>query len=155
MIYHDKTKSVLNIDVKIGNIDTIFKVDTGAQCDVIPIDLYKKLGSPKLHKNNSIADISVFSGKTTSEVFVVPMQSKPLLGLKSIQALNIFKLNGQVEINTINNDSILANYKDLFEGEVGEVPGFHHIMLKSDIDPVAHSPRKVPLARVEKLKSIS
>ena len=43
------------------------------------------------------------------------------------------------------------NYKDVFEG-LGSFPGMHKIQLKTDIEPVIHPPRKIPIALRDKLE---
>ena len=44
-----------------------------------------------------------------------------------------------------------AEYSDCF-GQIGCLPGTHHIVLKDNMTPVTHAPRRVPVALRPKLK---
>lgn len=47
---------------------------------------------------------------------------------------------------------ILSEYEDLFT-ELGCIPGEYHIETNPDVTPVVHSPRKVPVALKDKIKT--
>ena len=53
--------------------------------------------------------------------------------------------------NGLIKDKILAEYPDYFNG-IGKLPGMYHISLDADVQPVAHSPRRVPVALRDDIK---
>ncbi|XP_053305893.1 uncharacterized protein K02A2.6-like [Spea bombifrons] len=146
-----------------------FKVDTGADPNVIPEALWKKLQPrPKLQKQTKVLkaynglDIPTVgqciltlqhnSTVTKHPFVVVPGEKVPLLGLQSIQQLGL--LTKLFEITELKHKSIatlLVKYKDVFSG-LGKLPIKYKIALKTGATPVIHAPRKVPVALQDKLK---
>ena len=66
----------------------------------------------------------------------------------------ILSLEEKENIDTVsqNTGDILTEYKDAFE-DLGSFPEMHKIQLKPDVEPVIHSPRKMPIALRDKLES--
>ncbi len=46
----------------------------------------------------------------------------------------------------------MEQYEDVF-GEIGCLQGEHHISINSDVKPVIHPPRKIPISMLDKLKA--
>lgn len=157
-----KWSVVLNVE----NSPVKFKIDTGAQCNIIPRSVCDLLGIKKLqhskarlvsytgHKLNIV-------GKTHCSVqhknkyyvlpfYVVPGKVDPILGLPSCEELNILKL-----VETIDEqktaETIMNQYSDVFEG-IGRLKEKHHIHVDKNIQPVVHAPRKVSYKMRSKLK---
>lgn len=83
------------------------------------------------------------------QMFVVPTNSSPIIGLETCQRLNLIK---RVEnLNRLDSDTFIPNF-DVF-GEIGYLPGEHHIKIDENAVPVVHPPRRVPYALRNKLKS--
>ncbi|GBM78829.1 Retrovirus-related Pol polyprotein from transposon 17.6 [Araneus ventricosus] len=144
------------IDVENNMIE--FKLDTGAEINVLPLSVYKSMCLPlkcALSKTN-ITLISYGNFKLNPEgelilncsvnqyhkvplkFVVVNVSSRPILGLSACQKLNLIKKIEQVE--TIGKDSIMDQYSEVFKG-LGEFPGKpYHIEIKSEIN----APRRVP-----------
>ena len=77
--------------------------------------------------------------------------TKPLIGIKSCQDLNIFTIN-TVECNHKNTiNFMLKQYNDIFKGP-GKADGEYTIKLSDDAKPTIHPPRKVLLIILPKLK---
>ncbi|GBM97684.1 Uncharacterized protein K02A2.6 [Araneus ventricosus] len=148
------------IDVENNMIE--FKLDTGAEINVLPLSVYKSMCLPlkcTLSKTNiTLVSYGNFKLNPEGELIlncsvnqyhkvplkfvVVNVSSRPILGLSACQKLNLIKKIEQVE--TISKDSIMDQYSEVFKG-LGEFPGKpYHIEIKSEIKPVINAPRRVP-----------
>ncbi|GBM57644.1 hypothetical protein AVEN_225022-1 [Araneus ventricosus] len=138
-----------------------FKPDIGAEINVLPLSVYKSMCLPlkcALSKTNiTLASYGNFKLNPEGELilnfsvnqyhkiplkFVVNVSSRLILGLSACQKLNLIKKIEQVE--TINIDSIMDQYREVFKG-LDEFPRKpYHIEIKSEIKPVINAPRRVP-----------
>ncbi|KAK2706032.1 hypothetical protein QYM36_016153, partial [Artemia franciscana] len=150
-----------------GQMCIKFKIDTGAQVNVLPLQYYTKLPiKPGLIKGNHkltsycgsaipYAGISLLTcrykdGKTQSHAFyIVRSNTTPIVGLKSCKDLELIKLilNIQKEDRTTSAYSKL----DTFEG-IENLENKCEIHLKENAVPTVYPARKVPLAMKQKLK---
>ena len=159
-------------DIKLETGDIVkFKVDTGAQTNVLPLSVYKHMNQPppltkanqrlqsytgqsldvkgKININCSYRDHTV-----KQEFIVVDIHhSQPILGLKTCLNLNIIKLVLSIEdTKFMTKDSVLKEFQDTFTG-LGNLEGEITIHLKPDATPVVHPPRRVPFALRDKLQA--
>ena len=58
---------------------------------------------------------------------------------------------GSEHVRTKFNGTVRA-YEDVF-GEIGCLQGEHHISINSDVKPVIHPPRKIPISMLDKPKA--
>ena len=124
--------------LEINNISVKFKLDSGAQVNVIPRSIYKKLQPrPKLREtklrltayNNTTIPIYgkciatlKHQGTNFNTLFtVVDDNYSPILGLKTSEHLNLIK-----RIYNIDADKIFSEFKDCF-GEMGCLSRIYHI----------------------------
>ena len=77
--------------------------------------------------------------------------TKPLIGIKSCQDLNIFTINTVESDHKNTANYILKQYDDILKG-LGKADGEYTIKLSDDAKPTVHPPRKVPLTILPKLK---
>ena len=143
-----------------------YKLDTGSQVNIIPQKIYYALQKkPKLYEakeklmaydGNEIPVIGkcvvnlVRKGKPSipAQMFVVPRNSSPIIGLETCQRLNLIK-----RVETLNwSGANLIPSQDAF-GEIGCLSGEHHIQIEENATPVVHPPRRVPYALMDKLKT--
>ena len=161
------------VDVVSSEIDNLndiyFKLDTGAQCNIIPRNVYNQIpNKPKLHKTKDkltsydgssievegkcivrITKPDEHNGKSYPvQCFVVPTNSPAILGLDTCKRLNLIKRVMTIHPNT---PDYLVNYEDVF-GELGVLDGEHHICLDPSVKPVVDPPRKIPYLLKEKVK---
>ena len=154
------------IDLHVNEMPVTFKLDTGAQTNLIPESVYQSLKpKPKLHSANvrltGYSGVSIpvkgrcfvqvkYKGSTHSlDVLVTPGERQPLLGLQACDELGLVKR--VLNITTESDNQIVENYQDVFEG-LGCVPGKHHITLKENAQPVQHACRKIPFPLQSQLK---
>ena len=150
-----------------------FKVDTGAQANVISIGDLEKVNKnvskrtdgvkikPSVTKlydysGNEIpvkgkCDISItFSGGTITLPFIVVSgQGVPLIGLKSARDLKL--INEISEVRSDGYEALREQFKDIFSG-LGCLEGQYKIDIDPNVRPVVHPCRKVPFSIKKRLK---
>ena len=163
-------KALVNLHVnrrQAGNV-VRFQVNTGSECDLLPLKVYKSITGDDtvemLRKcNKSIVSYTgerkQIAGKINLPVChkdrkkaltfnVVNGDYQPILSLNTSIALGIVTLaDCDVLSLTISPESntILEEYKDVFEG-LGELPGEYKIITDERVKPKVHPPRRVPVA---------
>ena len=154
------------ISVKSNGSQIRYKMDTGVQANVLPLSIYNQLNiRPTLTETN--VKLSAYNGESIPAVgqcelnlknknenyqvtfIVTDSKSPPLLGLQTCQQLNIIKRIWAVNTSEPN---LMEQYEDVF-GEIGCLQGEHHISINSDVKPVIHPPRKIPISMLDKLKA--
>ncbi|XP_048747335.2 uncharacterized protein K02A2.6-like [Ostrea edulis] len=162
---HD-TRRKWTTTLKVENTNVKFKIDTGAQCNIIPKNMCDKLGITKLQQSK--ARLISYTGHKLKidgkirctvqhknkyyalQFYVVPGKVDPIIGLASCEEMNILKLIETVsESKTA--EEIFRDFSDVFEG-IGCMKGKHHIHIDKNVPPVVHAPRKVSFKMRDKLK---
>ena len=142
-----------------------FKIDTGAQCNVISTQKYRQLsprplqkshaklvafGGQRLNARGKVTMTCHHKGKCHPVVFEVIDQDVPnILGLTTCMELNLVQ-----RLDAINNQTadILDTYSDVFEG-LGCITGAsYHIKIDESAQPVVHPPRKIPVTLRPKIQ---
>ena len=162
-----------NVELTEGDQTTKvrFKIDTGAQANVLPLKLFNsKINKPQLLEP-SVHKLISYTGqhlKTTGKIklqsrykdreqdlvfHVVDTDSQPILGLQACVDLQLVKLLLSIEEKQqapMTTDTVRKDYPQLFEG-MGDI-GEAKIQLKENAQPVIDAPRRVPLALRDRLK---
>ena len=166
--------------IQINDHDVKLKVDTGARCNVMPFDLFKqvrraensRLAQLVSYSRDSIQTLgeTMFkccsAGKTYNLKFhVIEKAAKPLIGLQDSLNLRLIQVKDIQEIKIVDPSSktirpcptltkavIPDEYKDLFDGELGELPIRYKMKLNSEVKPVVRPPRRFPVAYQDKVK---
>lgn len=155
-------------EVEINNVKVKFKVDTGAECDVLPVNLLKSIGlsdnkikpTTTLVKSYTGDKLQVKGTCTLSvkkndrmyriDFYIVNTNTPALLGLTSCLKLKIIKKIDSISENDTYRE-IVEKYKDIFSG-IGCLMKPYHIKLKENAHPVIHPTRRVALSLLDKLK---
>ncbi|CAG4950691.1 unnamed protein product [Colias eurytheme] len=152
--------------VYVNGKAVMFKLDSGADVCVMSLSSYLSSGFSKrdLLKTNVIlkevsknklsvigyfmASITYKSLKIHEKIFVLNLNCSNLLSRDACVKLNMI-----MRINEIKNCNIdfFVQYKSVFEG-IGELPGFHRIIVDERVPPVVRSARKIPIKLRPKLK---
>ena len=156
-----------------------FKLDTGADCNVIPLKVFKTLNCNSTVENSRIILESYFNetrralgfitldclvnGKMHKIQFILAVtKSMPVLGRDTCKLLDLVRRVNS-EVNAVNThtcadlsridskENFILKNKDVFEG-IGAYPKEYEIVLKENAQPVVNSGRRVPLAIKDKLK---
>ena len=156
-----------SIELISNHTHVTYKIDTGAQVNVIPFRTFVKLNRrPKL--STSTIKLTAYNGteipvrgqciininhvgKNFPLLFIVADTDSPsILGLKSCEKLNL--ISRVMEINSEFDNEIFETFNDCF-GDLGTLPKTHHITINENVNPVVHAARRVPFALKDKLKS--
>ena len=153
------------VDLVINDKKVRFKIDTGAQCNVIPESIYRQADA-QIEKSK--AKLVTYGGQCLKpmgkcqllteykrrfhhvEFQVLNQKATPLLGLTTCVKLGLIKRIR--EIKTRQSQEIRTEYADVFEG-LGRFEGEQRIKIRADAQPIIHAPRRVPVALREKIKA--
>ncbi len=154
-----------NVILPTNGTNITYKIDTGAQVNVLPKKLFYSLSNrPKLKPTG--IKLTAYSGsnipvigkciaytklknKSIPVLFIIAeTSSSPILGLKTSESLNLIKRVLHVNSSPTN---FTEEYSDCF-GEIGCLPGTHHITIDETATPIIHPPRRVPHSLKPKLK---
>ena len=158
--------------------DVSFLMDTGAECNLLPLDVYKKV-TGDLHLNFLSArgksvlvlaneDEQPIEGKATVyvsrkgdahkiEVNVVRGHGyEPILSKQTMLQMNLIKIldsDRDPRVNVLKTDTepLLEEYDNVFEG-LGKLDGQYHIVTDESIRPVVHPPWRLPVAMTERVQ---
>ena len=150
------------IDIVANNAVINFKIDTGAQANILPYQEYCQLEKrPKLNKtkvsscayNGTIIPVVrscivqlEYKNKLVPILFIVAdMKSPPIIGLKTSTDLELIKCIHQIyKIKTVITD-YLQEFSDCF-GKIGCFTRTHSIVTDPEVQPTINPPRRVPIA---------
>ncbi|KAK0141090.1 hypothetical protein N1851_021892 [Merluccius polli] len=158
-------------DIKLGKQGTVtkFKLDTGAQVNVIPLSLYHQLHETRrLQLQPTTRMLTGYGGQQlavkgmckinsaykerdmTLDFYIVDTKAPPVLGLNACLDLDLIKLVLSVTAE-VDQKSILEKFSDVFQG-IGLFPGECTIHLDPAATPVVCPPRRVPIALRSRLQ---
>ena len=150
------------IKLKLANKCVNFKLDTGAEVNVMPMKVFKTFQQVELKPTEvrltsytgqqlDVAGQAEFEcshkGKQSKLKFVVvKTNAVPLLGFRSCQELNLIKVI--LAVDTVKPEE---EYQDVFKG-IGLFPGEYHIKIDETVSPVVNPPRRIPQALHSRVK---
>ena len=146
------------VTILIHQQQTTFKIDTGAQCNVIPLWKYYQMCKDPLQPSS--ASLVAFGGhklRTHGKV-QLPCQHKANHYLVEFEVVdhdvpNILGLVTCIEMNLVQrmdtvtnkNTTLFEQYYDVFEGLGCITDVRYHIRINPTKTPVIHPPRRVPI----------
>ncbi|XP_044764622.1 uncharacterized protein K02A2.6-like isoform X2 [Coccinella septempunctata] len=158
-------------DIIINGKLVYFKIDTGAECNVLPVEALETVdpvakimpqnviltayNGTKLQVKGSTELDCVIRGKIHRlKFYVVKNGGKPILGLRSILNLNLLKVIDSVsqesnflsqgEVIFTSKEIVLQKYSEVFGG-LGCFPGKpYRFVLKDDCKPCVFPARRIP-----------
>ena len=163
----NSTEEEWNITVEIYNKPLKFKLDTGAKCNVLPIEkldstiqlkptttrLVSYSGNLIELEGTVVLPVSYKGKKYSLQFYVVNKPVQAILGLKACEQLNVIQRVEEMS-KTLNSEcDILVAYKDVFSpSSIGCLPISYHIEIDKNVKPVIHAPRQVPAALRPKIQ---
>ena len=154
-----------HVSLKIADSNVNFKIDSGADCNVISQSVFDRLPVENKQSRQCKAKLKVYDGRrinprgkvslaceykgkfTVMDFILVEQDLPSILGLKSCLELGLIK-----RIYSLEEESLEVEYADVFEG-LGEINGVQHeIQIDPNATPVVHPPRRIPVALREPLK---
>lgn len=160
--------------IKVEGRSVKFKLDTGAEANVLPESIFHKLQHGPLRKTQAKLSTygntgvikpvgkSTLTCKTSSDnrekldFFVVDFHATPILGFEACKKL---KLVEKIDVisqpvthrKRTTRSSLLSDNEAVFSG-LGKFEGQYHIEIDKTVKPVVNPPRKVPETLLPKLK---
>ena len=146
-----------NITLSSNGTPTSYKLDTGVQCNIIPVKNLENI-SPKPYLQPVNVKFSAYNGSKIPVVgkysltlahknnsfkvsfTVVDTDSVPILGVKTIENSKLIKRICRIETNS---ETFFSEFRDFF-GEIGTLNTTYHIEVKDNVRLVVTPPRKVP-----------
>nr|XP_058968946.1 uncharacterized protein LOC131795390 [Pocillopora verrucosa] len=155
--------------------EVAFLMDTGAECNLLPLDVYKGVtGDLDLNSlDTRVKSVLIMAngyeqlieGKATLyatrnghthkiRVSVVNGRGyEPILSKKSMLEMNLIKIldcdrDPRINVLKTDKDPLLEEYADVFEG-LGKLDGKYSIVTDKSVKPVVHPPRRLPVAMTE------
>ena len=104
-----------------NRVPVSWKIDIGAQCNIIPLTILKKFDPLKNKKDHF--DVLFI---------VVDSKSVPILELSTSESLNFIKC---ISVVNVSNEQFLSEFSDHF-GERGTLNKTHNIEIKNKVTPV-------------------
>ena len=155
------------------------QVDTGAQCNILPAEIYIKVTGDTLLQSIKPCKKEIISytverrqiaGKVTLPVWhsgqskyikfnIIAGNYRPILSLDTSVALGIVNLKHcdilslGIQRSNEGSSDIMKEYDDVFDGSLGKIPETHKIIVDDTVQPVVHPPRRVPVALRPRIKS--
>lgn len=180
---HNKIEEVFLIDtiiskdkgdwkkvVIINNEVVNFKLDSGADLNVIPYEMLSKLNINERKISDCNIKVQAFGGfslivkgkvKVQCEIdgmkelidFVIidNKKIKPILGRNTCEQLKLIQRIDSVDTQNERKKQFIQNNKCIFEG-LGKLPFKYKITLKDNVTPVVRPPRRISFKINEKLK---
>ena len=171
------TKNEIHCSVNVNGQDVPMKIDTGAKCNVMSLQLFKAIRSnEKINRETSISLIAyggttmqtlgtttingVLSNQThVSLVFhIIDKQVSTILGLEDALNLKLLSLHSAIyEVSDGDtpdsfSSQILSQYKDRFDDELGQLPAIYKMRIDESVAPVIKPARRIPIAMEQKVK---
>ena len=162
------------VTMHIHGKPTEMKVDTGAKCNVMSLDTFKRLNSgEQLVKQKRVASLVAYGGtriETSGIVtlpcllkeqhlslpfFIVDRAVQPLLGFRACMDMGVVKISPDVHqvSNTDFSSQVFTQFKDLFSMELGELPVRYSMTLDPSIQPLVRPAHRIPVAMQERVKA--
>ncbi|VDI80510.1 Hypothetical predicted protein [Mytilus galloprovincialis] len=149
--------------MSINNKSVVFKLDTGAQANIISEKLFRKLSLPdnKITEKTSIKLVT-YDGHKISPIgtrmlkctfkdrkynlkfFIVPTDSQPILSADTCSEIGAIVRVRAVD-KPLTKEEVISDYGETFKG-LGTLSKTHHIEVDPLIPSVVHPPRKIPAA---------
>ena len=160
----DKWKAKLRVE----NIETTFKLDTGAQANVLPLSLYNRIVSDRIKMEPTNTTLMAFgdncivpvgktnlvcthANKSKELIFYVTDKSQTaILGQQACEDLNLVRRIYNIDTD-LTLECLFNSYKEVFTG-IGQYEKGYHIEMYDNVKPVIQPTRKIPFTRLEKLK---
>ncbi|XP_065226097.1 uncharacterized protein LOC135849531 isoform X2 [Planococcus citri] len=172
----DAVENNTNVDewyetIKVNNTEIKMKLDCGAQCNVMPFNILKKIDK-SIKPIPSNIRLSLYGKQSKIETIgsvilkcrvrkrfrkikfqVVDCCDNVILGLKSCHNLNLVRRVEEIKIKKpeILNEEIFREFEHVFEG-IGKLEGDYSFKLKEGATPVIKSTTRIPYALKEKVK---
>ena len=164
----DNDVAIAEMEIGQKNHKVKFKLDTGAQVNIIPAQRFHKLfskadmkpttrrltgygGEPLDVKGTCNLSCKYKGTAMTLEFYIVTTKAPPVLGLRACIDMDLIKLVLSVNATQTEGCDVREEFADVFQG-VGQFPGECSIRLDPTATPVVCPPRRIPFTLRSRLK---
>ena len=174
MVVGDIQNTDWRAELTVCDIPVTFKLDSGAQANVLPVSTYRRIKSMQQLEptktvmtafgNVIIKPVGVIKLQVTCpdtklnqvmEFFLTDTDDIPILGKDACQSMNLLRrvhVDGVTSHSKgITKEDLLTEYSDAFSG-VGMFEKEYDIEVDPSVRPVIQAPRKLPYAKYDQLK---
>ena len=173
VITQTKIQNEIHCTARVNTHEIRLKIDTGAKCNVLPLDLFKKVQKRETVNKAKAVNLVAYGGERFSTLGTVDQckigdttrlltfqaldrQATPILGLNDALQLNLVKLDKAVyEVDADAEDAfhqqVVTEYADLFDDQLGNLAARYTMRVDKSVTPVVKPARKIPQA-MEKVK---
>ena len=167
VITQTQTRNEIHCTARVNTHEISKKIDTGAKCNVLLLDLFKKAQKREtINKAKAVnlvahgeerfstlgtADLQCKIGDTTCLLTfqVLDRQATPILGLNDALQLNLVKLDKAVdEVDADAEDAfrqqVVTEYADFFDDQLGNLAARYTMRVDKSVIPVVKPARKSP-----------
>ncbi|KAJ8416485.1 hypothetical protein AAFF_G00357730 [Aldrovandia affinis] len=155
--------------LRVGGTLVTFKLDTGAEANVLPLAVAEGLPMPlNMQRTDTVlvayggvriqpkgvVKLLVQARRKQAQLyfFVTDASDTPLLGRQACVQLDLVrKVEALARSAPATKQDLLQQYSSVFEG-LGEFPGEHHIYTDPKAPPVIHGCRRIPYSVYDRLK---
>ncbi|KAA0722308.1 Retrovirus-related Pol polyprotein from transposon opus [Triplophysa tibetana] len=163
------------VTLHINAIPVEIKVDTGAKCNVMPKKLFKRIssggerpvrlsqtpnlvayGGSRIETEGLATLMCSLNGQNHSlQFYLVDQDVQPLLGFRACLDMGIVTISPHVHLvdRESSTEEILAEYKDLFTDELGELPVTYSMTVDPNVQSVVRPAHRIPLAMQDCVKA--
>ena len=166
-----KCKEEIHATLTLDSSPVELKVDTGARCNVMPLQTLKQINPNKQINRSQRVSLVAYGGDTFKTVGTTTFQcdrnnnyykllfhvvdkegQKTLLGLKDTIRLNLVKLSNDVHAVNIEKTPEIKRFPELFDAGIGKLPIEYRMTVDKSIEPVIRPPRRIPVAMKDDVK---
>lgn len=147
----------------VNNQEVTMKIDTGAKCNVLPLEMIRKINATAKINADSKPNLKAYGGALVKTVgtarlpvvandteheltfYVVAGKYTPIIGLVDSMKLNLLKVNHNL-VHAVSPETVpeLEEFADLFDDKLGKLPVKYKMTLDPSVPPVIRPPRRVP-----------
>ncbi|PFX15885.1 Retrovirus-related Pol polyprotein from transposon 17.6 [Stylophora pistillata] len=141
---------LVTLKLESGNF-VRFQPDTGAQCDVMPLHIYKKASKDETLEKVTPTEASLvaYGGSKVNVIGCVSIRvwrnERPETGSASVFAVDAPR-------SPLTKEELMSKFPDVFGDSLGQLDGEYKIKLDETVPPVQHAPRRIAMAIRPKLK---
>ncbi|CAM1297642.1 Uncharacterised protein r2_g700 [Pycnogonum litorale] len=159
------TRSAIKCELLVRSKATIFQIDTGSSANmiprrlatnIIPTDTVLRMWNGTALKPAGLCTTTVLNKRDGCEYevnfTVYDGDFMPILGLETSIAMGLIEVNERRFIR-VHHVTELHNFSDVFDNQLGTLPGVHSLTVSDSVTPVTMPARRVPIALRPKLKA--
>ena len=155
-------------EMQVGTAQVNFKLDTGAQANVLPLCTLKQAAPGQTQLEPTDVSLTAFGDHQVKPLgtailpcsykddtwqvkfYITDVANTPILGHNACEKMGLIKRVNALT-KSLTKEEMIKTYEDVFTG-LGQYETEYKIELKPEVEPVIQAPRRVPYAKQAKLR---